>query len=137
MLLVASPSSTSRPRVLFLAAAIISIEALSAAAYALVAATTIRSSRLVVGAGVTLLMLGYAALLAAVARGVARGRRWSRGPAVATQLLQALLASSFASGVTWKAGLALGVVALAALVCLLVPSATAVFTREPPIPEES
>ena len=114
---------------MFLAAALISLEALAAVVFGVVTITRIDPERFIVGAGVTLLMLGYGAGLALVARGVARGRRWSRGPAVATQLLQGLLASGF-TGATWQIGLALGIPAVVALVCLLLPAATIVFTRE-------
>lgn len=73
------------------------------------------------------MMLGYAASLILLAGGVARVRRWARGPAVATQLLQLLVAVSFATGPTWQVALALGAVAVVTLGCLLAPSATAVF----------
>jgi hypothetical protein len=113
---------------LFLAAALLAVEAAVAVGYGILEATHIVVARFVVGAGVSLLLLGYGALLAAVARGVARGRRWSRGPAVATQLLQGLLATSF-TGPTRAVGWALGASALVVLVCLLTRAATAVFTR--------
>lgn len=103
-----------------------------AVAYGLVEVTHIVASRFIVGAGVTVLMLGYGGLLVVVARGVALGRRWSRGPGVATQILQGLLGLSFGSGPTKSTGLALGASALVVLVCLLLPAATAVFTQEPP-----
>ena len=121
--------TTQRPPVLFLAAAVLVAEAVVAVGYGILEATHIVAVRFVVGAGVSLLLLGYGALLAAVARGVARGRRWSRGPAVATQVLQGLLATSF-TGPTRTVGWALGASALVVLVCLLVPSATAVFTKD-------
>jgi hypothetical protein len=117
---------------LFLAAGLIGVEALVAVTFGVIAATQIDTDRFVVGAGVTLLMLGYCALLIAIARGVLRGRRWSRGPGVATQLLQGLLGYSFSAGETWWVGLVLGVTAVIVLICLLVPAATAVFTAEPP-----
>ena len=116
---------------MFLAAALIAVEALVAITFALIEITQIEPARFVVGAGVTLLMLGYGAFLVAISRGVLKGRRWSRGPAVATQLLQALLAYSFLDGQTWWIGLLLGVPAVAALVCVLVPPATVVFRAEP------
>ena len=49
-------------------------------------------------------MLGYGLLLVLVARGVLLGRRWSRGPAAATQLILLPIAWSFrASPTTWVA----------------------------------
>ena len=113
---------------LFLAAAVISVEALAAAVFGVLEVLAIHPDRFVVGAGGALLSLGYAVLLVVVARGVALGRSWSRGPAVATQLLQGLLGTSF-TGSTWLVGLALVVTAVVALVCVVVPAATAEFTR--------
>jgi hypothetical protein len=120
---------------LFLAAAVIGLEAAAALTFGLVEVTHIEPDRFVVGAGVALLMLGYAAGLVVLARGVALGRRWSRGPATATQILQGLLATSFSKGATLSIGLALALPALLVLVCLFLPSAGAVFAPEPG-PEE-
>jgi hypothetical protein len=114
---------------LFLAAAVLGLEALVAIVYGVLEAGQINAERIVVGAGVTLLMLGYGAALIAVSRGVALGRRWSRGPAVATQVLQLLLAFSFGRGATLPVGLALGATAVVVLGCLLTRAATAVFTE--------
>ena len=119
---------------LFLAAGLIGLEALAAIVFGIVEVTQTRASRLVVGSGVALLMLSLGAFLVAIARGVARGRRWSRGPGVATQLLQVLLAYSFAGGDTWWVGLALGPPAVLVLVCLLMPAATAIFIGPPTSP---
>ena len=119
---------------LFLAAGLIGLEALGAIVFGIAEITQTRASRLVVGSGVALLMLSLGAFLVAVARGVARGRRWSRGPAVAIQLLQVLLAYSFAGGDTWWVTLALAPLAVLVLVCLLVPAATAVFVGPRPGP---
>lgn len=125
---MSSTAATSRPPQLFLAALVLAGEAVVALGFGLVEATQIRSTRLVVGVGVALLTLGFGVFLALVARGVRSARRWSRGPAVATQLLQLLLGFSFGSGETWWLGVLLGVSALAVLGCLLTPAATAVFT---------
>ena len=74
--------------------------------------------------------LATGVLLALVARGVARGRRWSRGLAVVTQLILLLLGYSFRQPPTTWAGLVMAAVALTALICLLVPSATRAFVGE-------
>jgi peptidoglycan/LPS O-acetylase OafA/YrhL len=123
---------TSPPRVpaLLVAAALIGVESLTAVVFAVLEAGQIRPGRAGMGVGVTLIMLGYGALLALVARGVFRGRRWSRGPAVVTQLILLLLGYSFRQPPTSVAGLLMAVVALTALVCLLVPSATRTFVGE-------
>ena len=112
---------------MFLAAVVLLVEALAAGLFGLAEIPQIRVSRLVVGLGVALLMLAYAAGLVVLARAVAASRRWARGPVVATQLLQGLLAYSFASGSTWWVALLLGSTALVVLVCVLTPAATAVF----------
>jgi len=123
--------STSQPRFLFLAASVCLVEAAVAVGFGLVEASQVRVSRLVVGVGTALLMVGYGAFLAAVGRGVWLGRRWSRGPAVATQLIQIPIAWSFNGGDTaWVAWLLLGL-SLLALVGLLTPASTAVFVDEP------
>jgi hypothetical protein len=117
---------------LFLAAGLIGAQALVAFGYGVIEIIYVAPSRFVVGAGVTLLMLGYGVFLTAIARGVARGRRWSRGAGVATQLMQLLLAYSFSEGQTRWVGLLLGSVAAVTLICLLVPQATAAFVGGAP-----
>jgi hypothetical protein len=113
---------------LFLAAAIIGVEALVAVVFGVMSIAQVDARRLVVGSGVAVLMLAYGAFLAAIARGVARGARWSRGAALATQLLLGLLGTSFLDGETSWIGVGLLVAAVVAGVCVLVPAATAVFT---------
>lgn len=72
-------------------------------------------------------MLAYGTFLLAVARGVFRGRRWSRAPAVATQLLLLPVAWSFRSGQTTWVFYNLAGLAVVILVALLKPSSTAIF----------
>jgi hypothetical protein len=103
------------------------VEALSALAYAALEIGQIRMSRPVVGVGVTILMAAFGLLLLLVARGVFRGRRWSRGPAVATQLILLPLAWSFKGGSTTWVSVVLAVLAFAVLVGVLHPRSTAVF----------
>jgi len=124
----------SRPSTLLVAAALLCIEALTALVFGFLEAGQVRASRAVVGVGVAILMVGYGVLLLLVVRGVLRGRRWSRGPAVVTQLILLPIAWSF-RGVptTWVAGL-LAAVAIATLVALLHPRSTAMFIREPDAP---
>ena len=112
------------------------VEALAALVFGVLEVTHIDLRRPVVGAGAAALLLGYGAVLLILARGVGRGRRWSRGPVVASQLLHVLLAWSFRQGQTLAAGLALGGVALVVLVCLFTPAATAVLTAGDDAPPE-
>ncbi|CAA9410167.1 MAG: hypothetical protein AVDCRST_MAG75-2693 [uncultured Propionibacteriaceae bacterium] len=113
------------------------LEALVAIGFSVAEASQIRTSRLVVGAGTALLMCGYGAFLAAVSRGVWLGRRWSRAPAVATQLLHLPIAWSFNGGNTTFIAWILLVLSALALVCLLLPSSTAIFLRDELAGEDS
>ena len=116
-----------RPLTIIVAAAFLMLEALSALAYAALEVGQIRMSRAAVGVGVTILMGAFGLLLLFAARGVFRGKRWSRGPAVATQLILLPLAWSFVGGSTTWVAVALAAVAITTLVGLLHPRSTAVF----------
>jgi hypothetical protein len=122
----ASPER-GRPFTLVVAAALLGLEAILALAYAAVEAGQVRVSRAVVGVGVAILMAGFGLLLLVVARGVFVGRRWSRGPAVAAQLILLPIAWSFRGGGTTWVSAVLGVLAIAVLVSVLHPRSTAVF----------
>lgn len=121
---------------LLIAAALLGVEALGTAAFAIFEVTQIRLDRVVVGGGTVVLLTGYAALLGATARGVFLGRRWARGPAVATQLLHLPVAWSFRGGVTDWVFWVLAGLALVTLVCLVVRSSTGHFLAEDPRPED-
>ena len=115
---------------LLLAAVGLGVEALVALLIGVLEAAAISPVRLVMGLVVTLIMLGYGLLLALVARGVARARRWSRGLAVSTQLILLLLGYSFRQPPTTWVGLLMGLLALAVLVGLLAPPSTRDFLAQ-------
>jgi len=119
--------SDRRPLTIVVAAVLLVLEALIALAYAALEIGQVRVSRAVVGVGVTILMAVFGVLLLFVARGVFRGKRWSRGPAVATQLILLPLALSFAGGGTTWVSVVLAALAIAVLVGVLHPRSTAVF----------
>lgn len=75
--------------------------------------------------------LGMAALLAACARGLWRGRRWARSPVILWQVLLVVLALGWlSSGVTpW--GVAVVVLGLVVGIGLLLPSVVAATTGAP------
>ncbi len=127
---------------LLIAAALLGVEALGTAAFAIFEVTQIRFDRAIVGGGTAVLLVGYAVLLGATARGVFLGRRWARGPAVATQLLHLPVAWSFRGGTTEWIFYLLAGLSLVALVCLVVPASTQHFLApdppakgDPPAPE--
>ena len=126
-----APVSGRRPLTIVVAAALLAAEALIALGYAVLEIGQVRVSRVAVGLGVTILMACFGLLLLVVARGVLLGRRWSRGPAVATQLILLPIAWSFRGGVTTWVSVVLATLAIAVLVGVLHPRSTAVFVGPP------
>ena len=114
------------------AGVLIGVESLAAIVFGAVALSQIGLSRAAVGGAVALLVLAYGLLLVFVARGVLRGRRWSRGPAATTQLILLPIAWTFrASPTTWVAVL-IAATAVAIIVGLLHPRSTEVFIGPQP-----
>jgi hypothetical protein len=129
--MTAAPASGRRPLTIVVAAAVLALEGLVGLVYAGLEVGQVRMSRAEVGVGVAILMAGFGLLLLLVARGVFRGRRWSRGPAVATQLILLPIAWSFRGGATTWVSVALAALAIAVLVGVLHPQSTAVFVGPP------
>lgn len=128
--IVSRPTKSSYKPALVLATGLLAVIGVAAAGYGVLELLATNASRAVVGSGAAIILLAYAALLFAVARGVLRGRRWSRAPAIATQLIQIPVAWSFRGGeTTWFAAL-LAAVSLTIIICLLLPSSTRIFTTE-------
>ena len=122
-----STTSSGRPVTLVVAATLLTLEAVVALAYAVIEIGQVRMTRAAVGVGVTILMAAFGLLLLVLARGVFLGKRWSRGPAVATQLILLPIAWSFKGGSTTWVSVVLGALAIAVLVGVLHPRSTAVF----------
>ncbi len=130
-----APWFTRNRLTLLIAAGVLGVEALGTAAFAIFEVTQIRFERIVVGGGTVVLLLGYAILLGATARGVFLGRRWARGPAVATQLLHLPVAWSFrGAGTDWVWYLLAGL-SVIALICLVTPASTRHFLAPDPTAE--
>ncbi|MCX5423538.1 hypothetical protein [Streptomyces sp. NBC_00078] len=118
-----------RPRRLTYAAALAALEGLALVAggvWMLVEGLTgdPDDSRSAVTGGITLVVLALLPLVAA--RGLLGRRSWSRGPAVITQIMALPVAYNLlqADSVAIPAGIALAVVALAALILLINPATT-------------
>jgi hypothetical protein len=120
-----------RPLTIVLAAIFLALEALIAMGYAATEVVQVHLSRAAVGVGVATLMAVFGLLLLLVARGVFRGNRWSRGPAVATQLILLPIAWSFRGGATTWVSVVLAALAIAVLVGVLHPRSTATFVGPP------
>ncbi|HYO17375.1 MAG TPA: hypothetical protein VES02_01745 [Dermatophilaceae bacterium] len=112
------------------AAYLLVLVALVAAALGVLEAMNTRWQRAIVGVGGALLLGGYALWLLVIARGLLRLRSWSRGMAVATQVVLLPVAWSFWGGSTkWVAAL-LALIPLVVIGCLLSPPATRVLVPE-------
>jgi len=122
-----STTSSARPVTLIVAATLLALEALIALVYAVIEIGQVGITQTGLGIGVTIMMACFGLLLLLVARGVFLGRRWSRGPAVATQLILLPIAWSFKGGSTTWVSVVLAALAIAVLVGVLHPRSTAVF----------
>ena len=124
------PAGIPRPPQLLAAGVLLGVEALAALVFGVMEIGQIRASRAVVGIGVAAVMIGFGVLLAVLARAVLRVRRWSRGPAVALQLILLPTAWSFRAAPTTLVAVVLAGVAAAVLVGLLHPRSTAALVPE-------
>lgn len=124
-----------RPPSLLAAAGVEAAEAavvLAATVLAGVDAVTGQSYR--VGSGIALTIIGAATAvaLALVAAGLARARRWSRTPALLTQLFTGIVGIYLLQGHRYEWGIPVLVLALAGLASLLVPASFRALTGDRP-----
>ena len=112
------------------AATVLALEALVTVGFAIVQLLFLEPLGATSAIVTAVVVLGYAAALGFVAYGVARGRRWSRAPAIATQLVQLPVAWGLRSDPTTPIALAMGTASALVVVCLLLPSSTAIFVPE-------
>ena len=120
-----------RPVQLTAAAALAALEGLAALVFGVLEIGEVRLFRAVVGVGVALVMIGFAVLLLAAARGLLRTRRWARGPVVVVQLILGLTGWSFRGGQTTGVAVVMVVVAAVTLVCVLHPASTRALVGAP------
>ena len=80
------------------------------------------------GVAITIIGVGTACLLAVVARGLRRARRWSRTPAVLTQLFTGIVAVYLLQSGRLAWGIPAIVLAVAGLAALLAPASLNVLT---------
>jgi hypothetical protein len=124
----------SRPAGLRLAAAAELIEAAGlcvAAVFAGVLTADGKSHQATAGIGLTVLALGTAAGLAAIAVGLARARPWSRTPAGMTQLFAVIAGIVLLDGHRPEWGVPALVLAAACMVGLLTPASLRALNRPP------
>jgi hypothetical protein len=134
----AAPATTGpegqRPAALRLAAAAQLIEALGlgvAAVFGAISTAEGKSHQLAAGVALTLLALGTAAGLAAIAVGLARARPWSRIPAVMTQVFVVIAGITLLDGNRPEWGVPALVLAGACVAGLLTPASLRALNRPP------
>ena len=86
------------------------------------------SYELASGVALTLIGIGTAVALALVARGVRRGRRWSRTPALLTQMFIGIVAVYLLQAGRYEWGIPAILLAFAGLAALLAPASVATLT---------
>jgi len=91
-----------------------------------------------VSSGIALTLIGLAAVaaLALVAAGLARARRWSRTPALLTQLFTGIVSIYLIQAARYEWGVPGLVLAVAGFVTLLVPPSVRALAREPRPPAD-
>jgi hypothetical protein len=127
-----APAPARAPAALRLAAAAQGVEAVGlgvAAVFAALSTADGKSSQLASGIALTLIALGAAAGLAAIAVGLARARPWSRIPAVMTQLFVVIAGISLLDGHRPEWGVPALAAAAACLAGLLTPASLRALNR--------
>jgi hypothetical protein len=107
-----------------------SLIVLAAAVLAGLATAAGRSYQLSSGIAITIIGVASAAALAAVALGLARARRWSRTPALLTQLFVGIVGIYLLQGQRLEWGVPSVVLALAGFAVLLTPASLRALARE-------
>jgi len=101
---------------------------LVAALWAGISAASGHSYQTSSGVAITIIGVGTACVLALVARGLRRARRWSRTPALLTQLFTGIVGIYLLQSARLEWGIPAMVLAVAGLVALLAPASINVLT---------
>jgi hypothetical protein len=101
---------------------------LVASLWAGIATATGNSYQTSSGVAITIIGVGTACVLALVARGLRRARRWSRTPAMLTQLFTGIVAVYLLQSARLEWGIPTIILAVAGLAALLAPASLNVLT---------
>jgi hypothetical protein len=136
--LAGPPSPAGRPdgtghlpapvRVAAIAQAVEAVGVLVASVLACIATFGGHSYHLASGIAITLIGVGAAAFLALVARGLLRGRRWTRTPAMLTQLFVGIVAIYLIQSRKFDWGVPAMVLAIGGFGALLTPASVRLLT---------
>jgi hypothetical protein len=127
------------PATLRAAAVVQAVESAVVLAAAVLAAVDTAAGRSYqTGSGIALTLIGVAsaAALALVARGLARARRWSRTPALLTQLFFGIVGIYLLQGHRLDWGVPVVVLAIAGFAALLAPPSLRALTGQGPTPPD-
>ena len=119
------------PRTVLGLAVIESVEAVAVLAVSILAAVDTgagKSYQLASGIALTAIGIGTAALLALVARGLRAGRRWTRTPALLTQLFTGIVAVYLLQAPRYDWGIPALLLALAGFALLFAPASMQILT---------
>jgi len=108
--------------------AVEAVAVLAASVFAAVATANGHSYQRASGVAITLIGIGTAIALALVARALRSGRRWSRTPAMLTQLFTGIVAIYLIQSGRPELGVPAIVLAIGGLVALLTPASIDVLT---------
>jgi MYXO-CTERM domain-containing protein len=136
---VAEPASGPRPSTITVASAVEAVEAalvLVAAILAGIDTGAGRSYQLSSGIAITVIGIAMAGLLGLVAAGLRRPRRWTRTPALLTQLFTGIVGIYLVQGGKLSWGVPAIVLAVVGFATLLAPSSTRALTVGLPQPAD-
>jgi peptidoglycan/LPS O-acetylase OafA/YrhL len=131
-------TQTSRPTTIVVAAVVEGIEALMVLIAAVLAGVDTgqgKSYQLSSGIAITIIGVVMAGLLGLVAYGLRRPRRWTRTPALLTQLFVGIVGIYLLQGGRYDWGVPAVALALAGFVTLFAPASTRALTAGLPQPE--
>lgn len=121
----AETAADALPVPLRVAAALVALQGLALAAYAVLEVVSLRSGRATMALTTAFFFAVFAAFLLLAARGLRRRRSWARGPVVFAQLLWLGVAWSFRGGDTTWVALLLALMAAVVMAGVLSPSGIA------------
>jgi len=113
------------PGTVLVFALLLTLQAAAFLGFGLFEATQLHGGRVMTGLMTALLLVAWGVALVTLAGAAVAGRGWSRGPAVALELIHIPVAWSFLGGRTTWVAVALGVSSLVAVVLVLLPPSTA------------
>ncbi len=134
------PAADGRPATLLAAAAIEALQVVGILVATIIAGVDTlqgKSYQNASGIAITLIGIGAAVALGFVAFGLSRARRWSRTPALLTQLFTGIVGIYLVQGARYEWGVPALVLSVAGFVLLLVPPSTRAFVSrgdDPPEP---